>query len=235
MNLKTIAFLFVFTLSIAKANFKDSLNKSSFRIIVGLNYQNISNYLAYGTNKDGVAFDGDTKFDKLSLIGGLVHSYKLTPRKKLENSVFYCDGYLPYMYETIAFDNTILVSKTGKIDFNTLGINSNINYRVWRFFNVHYGLNLSYIVYNKFDDIEVAKRINWINADGESQIRIKLNFGMNLGFGFDFLKRFRFEYNFNKGFTRYIKLHVDNYQSNFVAQNIVGTSFTLSYNFNVKN
>jgi hypothetical protein len=230
MSIRNLLIIIIFIVSnnTLALRFVGDTSKISFGVTSGLNFYAFNNDLLFGTNTDGLLFTIGNS-DKVSFLNGINCKIKITPRKKLENTFFYSNSYMPYYYQTKDFNNKILVEKYGNIDFNTASINANINYKVYKFFSVHYGLNATYILKEKIDDEAIGKRVNWLDNNSNSNLRKKLNFGLNFGFGISFLKRFKFEYNFTAGKTNFIYLYADNFKANYIAEKVRATSLTLSY------
>lgn len=92
---------FIFSTTNIYAKQKDSSGNYSYRVIAGLNYQAMSDFLTFGASGYGVYFYDENKLKSLSWVLGFQQSLKITPRKTIENTLFYSDAYYRYVYENV--------------------------------------------------------------------------------------------------------------------------------------
>jgi hypothetical protein len=220
--------LVLYFLCIVNVYSKDSTRNLS--IIVGSVFNIGMSDLIDDNNNVGVLFStgtGDNYKFRYSM--GIKYGSPITSRKILNIDLIYSNSYLSYFFQSRSITNQLLVEKKGFIDFNTISLNPTIDYNLYKFIHLNYGLGLTYIVKEKFDDEIVARRINWNNQNGESRVNNKLNLALNFGAGIKLSKSFQIDYSIFYGFTNFIGIYIDKTTPAIVPQKLLGSNIQLSY------
>lgn len=222
------SFIFVFLFINHHVFAKDSTR--NFSIVVGSVFNIGMSDLIDDNNNVGVLFSTGTGNNyKFRYSMGMKYGSHITSKKIFNIDLNYSNSYISYFFQTKNINNQLLEEKKGIIDFNTLHLNSTIDYILYKFIHLHYGLGLTYIVKENFDNQLIARRINWNNEFGDSRVNNKLNVVLNFGAGFKLSKSFQIDYSIFYGFTNYIGIYIDKSTPAIVPQKLLGSNIQLSY------
>jgi hypothetical protein len=220
--------LILYFICILNVYSKDSTRNLS--IVVGSVFNIGMSDLIDDYNNVGVLFStGTGENTKFRYSMGLKYGSQKTSKKNFNIDLNYSNSYISYFFQTKNINNQLLEEKKGIIDFNTLNLNTTIDYNLYKFIHLKYGLGLTYIAKEQFDDVFVARRINWHNQNGESRVNNKLNLVLNFGAGIKLSKSLQIDYSIFYGFTNYIGIYIDKTTPAIVPQKLLGSNIQLSY------
>ena len=167
-----------------------------------------------------------SEFDLKNLCIGIKFKKKITNKKEILFLTNYSYSNLGYNYITFT---SIRNEFNGKIKFNGLINNLIIQYKLTKILKFNFGLNNYINLKNKFDNIAIAKELNWYNENEKSRMK-KFSIALCSGFELNLLKKVSLECNFMYGLNPLIVLRLNNdIKPNLYPQKLTSLSLTLNY------
>lgn len=161
---------------------------------------------------------------------GIGYDYfkKLTDKKSWGGAFFASHSICSYSYSNLSKSPLM---HDGKIDFTILSLSPQFKYYIFKWVNLRLGLPISYLAQDKFDNVEVAKNIEWYNMQGKSNFsRIYLSYIVDLDF--NIRKRFGLSISFINGITKLGTLRANEFGKDYTFdEKLVSGYITLNYKF----
>ncbi|MDP2175735.1 MAG: hypothetical protein Q8K70_07470 [Bacteroidota bacterium] len=195
-----------------------SLNLKAYKLDSTFNIGFTTGSYIFEFNKDLTSLNnqnGGFRFHSIGLFGnycfGIKLQKKITNKKQITFSTIYSNAEIEYLRHTkFSFnDGTFLKLKLKGIVFNTM-----IQYKVFKNLKFNYGISHYLNIVNKFDNVEVAKEVNWYDENEKSRLN-KYSIGISTGLEFNLFRRFSAEFNMMSGLNELITLKLKNDNSNF--------------------
>jgi len=162
---------------------------------------------------------------------GIGYDYfgKISNRKSVGFSAFFANSICSYQYTNTTMQPAIT---NGRITFNILSISPQYKFYIFRWVNLRVGLPVTYLVSDKFDNVDVAKRVRWYDSAGRSTFsRVYLSYIIDLDF--NIYKRFGISISLINGLTSLGTLKTTEYGIDFAfKQKLVSGYITLNYRIN---
>jgi hypothetical protein len=163
-------------------------------------------------------------FDYFSI--GAKFQKNITHRKQITLNGIYTNSKITYLYNP--FSHSPNNDKIGNIQFNSLLINTYLQYKILKWLKVNYGFSNSLNLKNRFDDVTIAKEVNWYNDDGKSKMK-KYSFAVQLGFETQLYKNLSLEFNTMQGLNTFLILGLKTNNYYEFPQKLIYHGLTLNY------
>ncbi|MDI1233026.1 MAG: hypothetical protein PSX81_01960 [bacterium] len=141
---------------------------------------------------------------KSPAIGANFH-LQITYKKNMSIELLYSHASIGYHY-TAPNANTNNFSTTGHIKMNGWIMNTQMQYKVFDWMKINYGLGHYFNSTNTFDSLDIAEAISW-NTNGISNMKT-YTLALAVGAEFKLYKRLSLEINTNRGLTNFVILNL---------------------------
>lgn len=193
----------LFVMNVCKAQDSVKIKKHSLYASVGTYGYIFNRDLVSSRSQDGRYFGYyEINFGQYYSLGGKFN-YQLTDRKELSIPILYSNAWLGYLYM-----NKPHADVYGKIQFNNILLGNVIQYKVFKWFKVNYGINHCINLVNRFDDVEIAKSVHWYDDNGKSRIT-PYTFAITGGFEIKLYKRFSIGFDYMRGVNTFVSLELE--------------------------
>ncbi len=157
---------------------------------------------------------------------GLKTNTNITNRKEFSSSLVYSNAYLGYRYSDYTPGKS--ADYSGRIQFNGIWLQTIVQYRVFKWFKINYGLNHYCNIVNDFDSMSLAQKINWYDSKGNSNIR---PYTVSLSWGAEFLiySRLSAEINVMRGLNNFAVLQFKDDRSSLSDMRLRYACLSLNY------
>lgn len=157
---------------------------------------------------------------------GLSGHFPFSPNKNILIEGLYSHASIGYHY-TAPNSNLNNFKTTGHIRMNGFILNTQLQYKVFNWMKINYGLGHYFNISNTFDVDSVAEEIRW-TTNGKSHMR---SYSLALGFGVEFklYKRLFLEVNSMRSITNFIILNLKSDPTNDFSMKLGFTGLSLNY------
>lgn len=159
---------------------------------------------------------------------GIGYGYfgKITERKSWGVSAFISHSICSYRYTNLSIQP---YQFDGKITFDIVSISPEYKFYIFQWVNLRFGLPINYLVSDKFEDTEIAKRILWYGDNGKSNFK-RLYLSYIIDVDFNIHKRFGLSISIMNGLTSVGTLKTTEYGKEYTFnEKLVSGYITLNY------
>ncbi len=204
------------------SNFKDSI--FSTQLMVGSSTFGFNKIIS--SSKTNAAFFYNEVAPSRNPALGIKFNLAVTPKKNIALEILYSKASIGYHYSP-PYSNNTKFNTNGHIRMQGVEINTCIQYKVFDWLKVNYGLGHYFNIANTFDSAHVGEELGWTNKNKSNMKTYALALG--IGAEFKIYRRFYLQANTMRGLSNFIVLHLYSEPETNFPLKLGYTSLTLNY------
>jgi hypothetical protein len=154
---------------------------------------------------------------------------QMTYRKSIGVAAYYSNAITSYLYFN---DSLKIEAYLGKINIQMLAVSPEYKYYAFKWVNLRLGLPISYLLSDKFENKDIAKRIGWYSEDGKSNFK-RLSVSYLVGIDFNIRERYGVSFVFINGISTQYNLKTTENGSEYVFKEKFNSGY-ISLNYRLR-